>query len=102
MNYPRLPAIITPRAKVKLLDQRDWYNRQQNGLGDRFYHEILDAVAFLEENYHMPPSDRGSKGVKRYVNCGDFPWLIYYKILSDRLTVASFAHPKQKPTRNRD
>ena len=101
MNYPRLPAILTPRATAKLLDQRNWYNEQQDGLGDRFYDEILSAVAYLEKNYEVPPFDKGSKGVKRYVNRGDFPWLIYYKAYSDHLAVASFSHPKERPTRKR-
>jgi hypothetical protein len=101
MNYPRLPAILTPRAQTKLLAQRDWYNEQQDGLGDRFYDEILDSVAYLEGNYNVPPVDKGSKDVKRYINRGDFPWLIYYKVYSDHLTVASFSHPKEKPTRKR-
>jgi hypothetical protein len=87
MNYPRLPAVVTPRAKA--------------GLGDLFYGEILDAVVYLEENYNVPPFDKGNKDVKRHVNRGDFPWLIYYKILSDHLAVAAFSHPKEKPTRNR-
>jgi hypothetical protein len=101
MDYPRLPAIITPRAQAKLLAQRDWYNTNQDGLGDLFYDEILDAVAYLEENYNVPPFDKESPGVKRYVNHGDFPWLIYYKVLSDHLVVASFSHPKERPTRKR-
>lgn len=101
MNYPRLPAIITPRAKAKLLAQRDWYNGQQDGLGDRFYQEILDAVAYLEENYHAPPFDKGSKGVKRYINHGAFPWMTYFKIYEDHLAIASFSHPKEKPNRQR-
>ncbi|MCE0497580.1 MAG: hypothetical protein LV481_06510 [Methylacidiphilales bacterium] len=70
MNYPRLPAMITPRAKAKLLAQRDWYNGQQDGLGDRFYKEVLDSLAYLEENYNVPPFDKGGKEVKRYINRG--------------------------------
>ena len=101
MNYPRLRAIITSKAQAKLLAQRDWYNDQQEGLGDRFYDEILDAVAYLEENYNVPAFDKSSKDVKRYVNRGDFPWLIYYKVYGDHLAVASFSHPKEKPTRKR-
>ena len=101
MNYPRLPAMITLKAQAKLLAQRDWYNNQQDGLGDRFYDEILDAVAYLEGNYNVPPFDLSSQDVKRYVNPGDFPWLIYYKIYRDHLAVASFSHPKEKPTRKR-
>jgi hypothetical protein len=101
MEYPRLPAIITPRAQAKLLAQRDWYNAQQDGLGDLFYDEILSAVTYLEENYNVPPFDPDSPSVKRYVNLGDFPWLIYYKVLADRLVIASFSHPKERPTRNR-
>jgi hypothetical protein len=65
MNYPRQPAILTPRAQAKLLVQRDWSNEQQDGLGNRFYDEILDAVAYLEESHHVPPFDKGSKDVKR-------------------------------------
>jgi len=101
MNYPRLRAIITSKAQAKLLAQRDWYNDQQEGLGDRFYDEILDAVAYLEENYNVPAFDKSSKDVKRYVNRGDCPWLIYYKVYGDHLAVASFSHPKEKPTRKR-
>ena len=101
MNYSRLPAIIARRARAKLLAQRDWYNKQLDGLDDRFLNEILDAVAYLEKNYNVPPFDKESKDVKRLVNRGNFPWLIYYKIYGDHLTVASFSHPKEKPTRER-
>ena len=90
---------MTPRAKTKLLEQRDWYNLREDGLGDRFYDQILDAVAYLEANYNLPPFDKESRDVKRYVNRGEFPWLIYYKILSDHLVISSFSHPKQKPVR---
>jgi hypothetical protein len=98
MNYPRLPAIVTPRAKTRLLAQRDFYNAQEDGLGDRFYDEILEAISYLEENYQVPPFDPVGKQVKRYINRGSFPWLIYYKILQDHLVIASFSHPKQRPT----
>jgi plasmid stabilization system protein ParE len=101
MNYPRLPAIVTPRAKAKLLEQRDWYNRQEEGLGDRFYSEILEAIAYLEENYLVPPRDRNSEGVRRHINRGSFPWLIYYRVLDDQLVIASFSHPKERPIRKR-
>jgi hypothetical protein len=76
MNYPPLPAIITPRTQGKLLKQRDWYNAQEEGLGDQFYDEILDAIEYLESNYNVPPFDKGSKGVKRFINPKRFPWLI--------------------------
>ena len=99
MNYPRLPAIVTPRAKGKLLAQRDWYNQQLDGLGDRFYDEILEAVSYLEVNYQVPPLDQGNPNVRRYVSRGHFPWLVYYKIANDHVVVSLFAHPKERPVR---
>jgi len=55
----------------------------------------------LEENDNIPPFDKNSKGVKRYVNRGAFPWLIYFKVYADHLAIASFSHPKERPVRKR-
>jgi len=98
MNYPPLPLIVRTGPKAKLLAQRDYYNALEDGLGDRFYKEMLDELAWLEANYHVPPVVQGHPELRRYVTNGkSFRWLVYFRVQKGEIVVASIIHPSQKP-----
>jgi hypothetical protein len=56
LNHPPLPIIVRPRVKTKLLEHRDYYNAREAGLGNKFYTEMLDALAWVQANYKRRPS----------------------------------------------
>ena len=98
MNYPSLPIIVTPRPQKLLLAQRDWYNTKQDGLGDQFYNEMLDALTYLEANYHTAPFVKGRKDIQRFVTTGgSFRWLNYFRVQKNKIVVPSIVHPSRKP-----
>lgn len=98
MNYPPLPLIVLSRAKTRLLEQRDYYEAKEAGLGNKFYDEMLDALAWLEANYKTPPFVKGRKDIQRYVTSGrSFRWLIYFRVKNGEIVVPSIIHPSQRP-----
>jgi hypothetical protein len=57
-----LPLVVRPEAQADLLEARDWYDRQRNGLGQQFVDavdELFDRIRrskFLCGNYSEDPA----------------------------------------------
>ncbi len=43
-------SVTLPLAKKDILDAARWYNKQSQGLGRRFTHEVRDIVQYIRQN----------------------------------------------------
>jgi toxin ParE1/3/4 len=90
-----LPLVVRTEAEEDLVDARDWYERQQPGLGSRFIHHVsaaLDRIQDRPEMYSVTWEDVRSCRLRR------FPFLVYYRILADRIEVLAVLHGSREPS----
>ena len=90
-----------PKAQREILKAWEWYEDQQEGLGDRFKEEVRNKISLILSNpLHYPV-----KGKYREALIDNFPFLIIYKIdkSNDRILILSVfhtsRHPKKKYTK---
>ncbi|HMJ26588.1 MAG TPA: type II toxin-antitoxin system RelE/ParE family toxin [Pyrinomonadaceae bacterium] len=89
-----LAAVFRPEAQTDLLQTRDWYEAQQLGLGQAFSVAVDEAVIRIVAMPQMYAV------VFRNVHRGKlrtFPYLIYYRVLSDRIEVIAVLHGSRDP-----
>lgn len=91
-----LPIFLRPEAQADLLVTRDWYDRQRPGLGGQFaeaVERLFDRIEAMPELYAVVlQSVRRGKLQK-------FPYLIYYRVLTDRIEVIAALHSSRDPER---
>ena len=89
-----LPAVFRPEAAVDVIEARQWYDNQQVGLGDDFRNALEDIVerirsmprmyVIVVENVHRAKLIR-------------FPYLLYYRVLENRIEVLAVLHSSRDP-----
>ena len=89
-----LPAVFRPEAAVDVIEARQWYDNQQMGLGDDFRNALADIVerirsmprmyVIVVENVHRAKLIR-------------FPYLLYYRVLENRIEVLAVLHSSRDP-----
>ena len=87
-------SVFRPEAQADLLQMRDWYEQQQSGLGEAFsvaIDEAINRLAAMPEMYPMVFRD------VRRVKLRKFPYLIYYRVLLDRIEVIAVLHGSRDP-----
>ena len=89
-----LSVVLRPEAKADLLEARDWYEHQQLGLGDAFADSVDEVVARIE---NMPRMYAMVFLEVRRGKLRGFPYLIYYRVLSDRSEVIAVLHSSRDP-----
>jgi toxin ParE1/3/4 len=86
-------------AEAEFLEAARFYERQTEGLGDRFLHE-LDAA--IESIKIAPDRCRVVSGdVRRYV-MRQFPYGIYYRVQDDELRILVIKHHSRHPDYGKD
>jgi plasmid stabilization system protein ParE len=71
-----------------------WYEKQLQGLGDRFLLELEDGYSAI---INFPNSWANSQyGFKRYI-LNKFPFSIIYKIINNQIMIISVMHNSRKP-----
>ncbi len=89
-----LAAVFRPEAEGDVLETRDWYERQQHGLGDAFRDSLDQIVVRIEampQMYAVVFRDVRRGKLQR------FPYVIYYRVLSDRIEVVAVLHGSRDP-----
>jgi toxin ParE1/3/4 len=89
-----LSVVLRPEARTDLFEARDWYERQQIGLGNAFADSADGTIARIEVMPEMYPI------VLLEVRRGKlrrFPYLIYYRVLSDRSEIIAVLHSSRDP-----
>jgi toxin ParE1/3/4 len=90
-----LPVILRPEAAADLLAARDWYDRQKAGLGDLFTAQtsvVFDRIAAMPELYAVIGHDIRACRLRK------FPYLVYYRVLADRVEVLAVLHGSRDPS----
>jgi len=89
-----LPVILQPEAQDDLLLAREWYERQSPGLGDTFAGAVERLLALVESMPEMyAVAFRGVRPAK----LRRFPYVVYYRVLADRIDVLAILHGSRDP-----
>ncbi len=85
---------------LDLLNAWNWYEDQEEGLGDRFLGAIHATVVRASRwpNAGRPVlRDDNDEITERKVPANDFPYAVRYRILGDRLLVMAVLHQSRHP-----
>jgi len=89
-----LPVVLRPEAQEDLLAAQDWYEKQRSGLGEAFTSAVEAVVERIEERPETYVVIR--QGVHR-AKLKRFPYVLYYRVLSDRVEVLAVLHGRRDP-----
>jgi plasmid stabilization system protein ParE len=84
-----LPVVVTLEAQQDLLDARDWYDRQRNGLGEEFSAEVaslFDRLSATPKLFAYVWRD------VRACRPSRFPYIVHYRAHDDRVEVLAVLH----------
>lgn len=89
-----LPVIFRPEAAVDVVEVRQWYDSQKPGLGDIFRNALADVVERVQSMpriYVIVVKNVHRAKLRR------FPYLLYYRVLEDRIEVLAVLHSSRDP-----
>jgi plasmid stabilization system protein ParE len=89
-----LPAVFRPEAAVDVLEARDYYERQRTGLGDQFAAAIDETVSLIAA---QPELFAVVLRTIRRTKLHRFPYIVYYRILVDRIEIVAVLHGSRHP-----
>ena len=92
MNSYKL--IINPFAEQDILEARDWYNHQQEGLGNELIQEIKDTVKSIENNPLLYAAVK--KDIRKAVT-RRFPYSLFFTIIETKIIVFAVFHQSRNP-----
>jgi plasmid stabilization system protein ParE len=81
-------------AELDVAAAQVWYETQRSGLGAEFQFEISNVVARLADNPLIYTA--AYRDVRRAV-VHRFPYLIWYRVLDDKVTVLACTHSRLNP-----
>ena len=86
-------VIVGPRAERDIQHARQWYEKKQTGLGDRFLHEIGQVMLTLKND-----ADRFPIYHRRFrrVLLPRFPYKIFFILDGERALVLRVLHAKRE------
>jgi plasmid stabilization system protein ParE len=89
-----LPIVLRPKAEADLLQTRDWYEQESSELAEAFadsFEEIIARIEAMPEVYAVALHNLRRGKLRR------FPYLIYYRLLSDRIEIIGVLHGSREP-----
>jgi len=87
-------VVLRPEAVADLLAAREWYDRQRIGLGGEFLEAVDGLLAQVGNSPEMHAAE--FKEVRRG-KVRRFPYVAYYRILTDRVEVLGVLHGNRDP-----
>lgn len=85
---------IRPRALEMMQDAYEWYEQQQDGLGE----ELLKELDLFYHKISTYPKSFGKINKKLYkVALKRFPYIIVYEIVKSEVVVFAVFHTKRNP-----
>jgi plasmid stabilization system protein ParE len=87
--------VITPAAATDLTAIREWYEQQDEGLGDEFLDRVGITLNVLRESPFLYEEFR--PGVHR-VRLAKFPYLIVYRVRRQMVRVIAVYHVRRDGT----
>jgi plasmid stabilization system protein ParE len=91
-----LPLNLHPEVRREIAEAHDWYERRQLGLGKDFPDEVQ---AILTEITSNPRQYGFAEGNIREGLLKRFPYVVYYRVLADRIRVLAVYHTARDPAR---
>jgi toxin ParE1/3/4 len=89
-----LPVALRPEAQADVLAARRWYENQREGLGDASEERLDEVFARISK---MPElCEVVLRGVRRG-KLRRFPYLVYYRVFTDRIEVIGVLHGSRNP-----
>lgn len=83
-----------PQARSELLDAVGYYEGELSGLGERFWDEVDEHIAWIAENHQVP---RLRDGGYQRVNLKIFPYYISYVVRESMIWILAVAHSHSLP-----
>lgn len=89
-------STLSSRAQKEIAESWEWYEERQQGLGDRFFGEVMSRIHQIEQNPKRYPNR--NKTYKETI-IETFPFLIIYKINKEKkqIQVLSVFHTARNP-----
>ena len=87
-------VVLRPEAEADLLQARDWYGKEGSELAEAFadsFEEIIARIEAMPKLYAVALHNLRRGKLRR------FPYLIYYRVLSDRIEVIGVLHGSREP-----
>ncbi|MDB5359198.1 MAG: plasmid stabilization system protein [Rhodospirillales bacterium] len=91
-----LPVFFTASARTEILEARDWYEAQQSHLAQQFDTDLEAVVLRISEN---PLQFRIVSNKVRRALLRQFPYGVFFRILTDRVHVIAYLHTRRDPRR---
>jgi ParE toxin of type II toxin-antitoxin system, parDE len=85
---------IVPEARLELREAADFYEKQQAGLGRRFWQEADEHVHWISLHAEVP---RLRLSGYRRVDLRVFPYCIAYIVRGNVLWILAIAHSSRRP-----
>lgn len=89
-----LPVNLRPEAEEDLAKARDWYAKIGTRLGDDF---LAAADKFIERIVSFPELYAIVLKNVRRGKLRRFPYVVYYRVLADRIEVLAILHGSRDP-----
>jgi len=89
-----LPAVFRPEAAIDVLEAREYYERQRTGLGDQFAAALDEVVSLIAA---QPGLFAVVLRTVRRTKLHRFPYIVYYRILAERIEVIGVLHGSRHP-----
>lgn len=81
-------------AELDVAEAQVWYETQRSGLGAEFHSEISQIFTILTETPLIYPILH--RDVRRAL-VHRFPYLVWYRVVGDEVTVLACTHARQSP-----
>jgi len=87
--------LILRKAREDMEKSANWYNEQQEGVGERFLLEVIGAFRRIEAN----PLHYEAKFPKsfRFAGVNNFPYLVVFKVKQRTVIVNAVFHTSRSP-----
>ena len=86
--------VLRPEAEADLLQARDWYGQEDSELAEAFLDSFDSTIARIEA---MPELYAVALMNVRRGKLRRFPYLVYYRVFSDRIEVIGLLHGSRDP-----
>ncbi|MDQ1639630.1 MAG: toxin ParE1/3/4 [Pyrinomonadaceae bacterium] len=86
--------VLRPEAQADLLQARDWYAQEDSELAEAFvgsFEAIIARIGAMPELYPLVLKNARRGKLRR------FPYLVYYRLFSDRVEVIGVLHGSRDP-----
>lgn len=90
-------TLVIPGIVEEEIDEAAaYYNKKQEGLGDRLYKDLTETLSFVEKS---PLSFQKSRKDYRQALLKRFPYLVIYKVYENKILIFRFINARKHPVK---